>query len=92
MKKTLLPITASLALLLTACGGKDKKSSVFPDNFDKIGDAGRMDYMMKHVSPDSVARFATELRPIPGRRPREFLVGIRAAYRIALALRQDEGI
>lgn len=70
MKKTLLPITASLALLLTACGGKDKKSSVFPDNFDKIGDAGRMDYMMKHVSPDSVARFVIDaaLGRVPGAR------------------------
>ncbi len=39
-----------------SCGGKNR-SGDFPDNFGTIGDAGRVSYMMKNVTPDSVARF-----------------------------------
>ena len=39
-----------------SCGGKNG-SGDFPDNFGTIGDAGRVSYMMKNVTPDSVARF-----------------------------------
>lgn len=57
MKKTILPLAAVAALLFSACGDKNRQSGPYPAGFDKIGDAGRMDYMMKHASPDSVARF-----------------------------------
>ena len=45
-----------LCAVLGSCGSKGG-SGDFPENFDKIGDAGRVAYMMKTVSPDSVARF-----------------------------------
>lgn len=44
------------AVIMPSCGGKGG-SGDFPDNFGTIGDAGRVAYMMKAVSPDSVARF-----------------------------------
>lgn len=42
--------------LAAACSGKGGNGN-FPDNFDKIGDAGRVAYVMEQTSPDSVARF-----------------------------------
>ncbi len=48
-------LSVSAALLLLACGAKNHPD--FPNNFDKIGDAGRIAYVMKTESPDSVARF-----------------------------------
>lgn len=52
---TLLSLT--FALGITACGHKEKSGSKYPANFNSIGDAGRVDYMIAHTSPDSVARF-----------------------------------
>ena len=40
-----------------SCGGKNGFRGISPDNFGTIGDAGRVSYMMKNVTPDSVARF-----------------------------------
>ena len=60
MKKTkgilLVVSLVAAAFLPAACGGKGGNGD-FPDNFDRIGDAGRLDYVIKHASPDSVARF-----------------------------------
>ena len=56
MKKSL--IAAGLALIMLAgCGGKKKGEGSFPENFGTIGDAGRVEYMMRNVSPDSLAGF-----------------------------------
>lgn len=46
-----------MCILLASCGGSKKSEGNYPDNFKSIGDAGRIDYMLKRVSPDSLARF-----------------------------------
>ncbi len=43
-------------MMMSACNNGKKKSD-FPENFGSIGDEGRTAFMMKHVGPDSVARF-----------------------------------
>lgn len=43
-------------MMMSACNNGKEKSD-FPENFGNIGDEGRTAYMMKHVGPDSVARF-----------------------------------
>ena len=46
------------ACLLCSCGNKENSSADrLPANFDSLGDAAKVAYMMKMVSPDSVARF-----------------------------------
>lgn len=55
MKKILF--WAVSALLLASCGGKSGSDSALPANFSSIGDAGRVDYVMNRVTPDSLARF-----------------------------------
>lgn len=44
--------------------------NIFPENFGEIGDAGRVAYMMKQTTPDSVARFicASALGNVEGSR------------------------
>lgn len=59
MKKFLVPLVA-VALMLSSCGHKNDTEGKFPANFATIGDAGRMDYMMKRVKPDSLARFVID--------------------------------
>ena len=57
--------------LVTSCGGKGKNSgNGFPENFGSIGDSGRVAYMMKNTTPDSVARFicASALGRVEGSR------------------------
>ncbi len=53
--------TASFFLLfatLMACGrGKDNNADSFPENFSTLDDASKVSFVMKHASPDSVARF-----------------------------------
>lgn len=46
-----------LFLLMAACGKKEGGKSTFPDNFNSLGDQGKVAWMMENVSPDSVARF-----------------------------------
>lgn len=55
MKKILF--WAALALMLASCGSKSDSASALPANFSSIGDAGRVDYVMNRVTPDSLARF-----------------------------------
>ena len=45
------------ALAVASCGKKKDNESTYPANFGQIGDAGRVAYMMRQVSPDSLARF-----------------------------------
>lgn len=45
------------ALMLSSCRGGGKEAGKYPAGFDKIGDSGRVDYMIRNASPDSVARF-----------------------------------
>ncbi len=56
--KKLIPVTCmSLLLAMAACGGKNKNTNAFPDDFDKLSDHQKVAYMMEHASADSVARF-----------------------------------
>ncbi|MCM1370185.1 MAG: hypothetical protein NC204_07425 [Candidatus Amulumruptor caecigallinarius] len=48
---------AVMCVMLTACGGGKEGKGKYPENFNKIGDAGRIDYVMKNAGPDSLARF-----------------------------------
>lgn len=53
-------LAAAFCLLTGAssCGSGNKgNDSALPDNFNSIGDNGRVGYMMKNVTPDSLARF-----------------------------------
>lgn len=57
MKKYLAGL-AFAALILSACGSKGKSEQSMPDNFKSIGDAGRIDYLVRMgATPDSVARY-----------------------------------
>ena len=48
----------SVTLLLTGCGGNTHTAQrQWPADFNLHDDAAKVDYMMKQVSPDSVARF-----------------------------------
>jgi len=70
-KVSLFAAAGCLLLIASACGGDGKKKkSGFPDNFDTIGDAGRVAYVMGTSTPDSVARFIinTALGRVPGAR------------------------
>lgn len=56
MKKLTFVVSAILAALLCSCGGNKKNASNYPENFATIGDAGRVQYLMSRVEPDSLAR------------------------------------
>lgn len=56
MKKLLFPV-AMLCCLMCSCGGKNRAEKDYPENFKQIGDAGRVEYMLSRVAPDSLARF-----------------------------------
>lgn len=56
MKKYLSALVLS-ALLFGACSKSKTEQSVYPANFKQIGDAARVDFVIAHSSPDSVARF-----------------------------------
>ena len=59
MKKSVYFALASMICLgaMTGCGRKSESESKYPDNFKSIGDAGRVQYMIGRVTPDSLARF-----------------------------------
>lgn len=52
----LIAAAGCLLTTVSACGGAGSENG-FPENFDKIGDAGRIAFMMERVPADSVARF-----------------------------------
>lgn len=56
MKKAIFAAAASL-LILSACSSKQKSESSLPADFKTMGDQRRVQYMMQHVAPDSLARF-----------------------------------
>lgn len=56
MKHYYLIISIAL-LFITACGSRNKNAGNFPENFDKIGDIGRVQYVMQNTDTDSLARF-----------------------------------
>lgn len=57
MRRGFCALAVGLALLpLCSCGGGKEKDS-FPSNVNEMSDIEIVDYMMKRVSPDSVARF-----------------------------------
>lgn len=72
----------ALALTLAACGHKEKATSAYPANFNSIGDAGRVDYMIAHATPDSVARFIirSSLGMNPGARIDTLAIATNHAY------------
>lgn len=59
MKKFVGFILGSAACLgiLAGCGSKSDSSSAYPVNFKQMGDAGRVQYVLGRVTPDSLARF-----------------------------------
>lgn len=50
---------AALAvILLCSCRGKQAgEESPFPERFNSLGDTGKVEYILKNATPDSVARF-----------------------------------
>lgn len=87
MKKTLTLVLASSILMawsatVMSCGGKEKNAGQFPDNFSKVGDAGRVAYMMRHVAPDSLARFIiyASIGKVPGARIDTLAIATNYAY------------
>ncbi len=53
-------ISLSLPIVMGAVGckrGNGDGDGVYPENFNAIGDAGRVAYIMRNAEPDSVARF-----------------------------------
>lgn len=57
----------SIVLLFSSCG-RHGGASDFPKDFSEMNDSQRMEFMMKNVDPDSVARFLYDaaLGKIPG--------------------------
>lgn len=43
--------------LLASCGGGKKQQGGLPDGFATMGDRARVEYMVAHAAPDSVARY-----------------------------------
>lgn len=83
MKKSFILATLPL-LLLSACGNSKKSGNAYPANFDRIGDSGRIDYMIRTVPADSVARFIiyTALGRNPGARIDTMATATNHAYEI----------
>lgn len=62
-------IAIAVVFLAMSCGRGNKVSdSPYPDNFSALGDTGRVAYIMKTSTPDSVARFIclAALGDLPG--------------------------
>ncbi|MDE7403169.1 MAG: hypothetical protein K2M87_07135 [Muribaculaceae bacterium] len=55
--KHLLSYSLLLSIILLSCRGKSESDSQFPENFNKIGDAGRIDWLKSRIPADSLARF-----------------------------------
>lgn len=58
-RSLLFTALSAIILFCAACSGKGKGN--FPSDFESISDAARIDYMMKHAAPDSVARFLIDV-------------------------------
>lgn len=52
-----LYLAVMLTLIVAGCGNGKDNTSNFPKNFSGLSDSAKVEYMMSHVSPDSVARF-----------------------------------
>lgn len=53
---TMILIVAGISLL-AGCGKKDSEESILPNGGKNMSDEQKVAYMMKHATPDSVARF-----------------------------------
>lgn len=83
MKKIVSAVLSlSMILGLASCGGEKDAKGKWPKNFDKIGDAGRVAYVMRVASPDSLARFIIygSLGRVPGARIDSLAIATNAAY------------
>lgn len=83
MKKTFLLALAALALAgAVSCGKGKDKAPVYPENFNNIGDAGRVAWMIRNATPDSVARFIIygSLGRVDGARIDTLAIATNAAY------------
>lgn len=71
-----------MIMLICACGGKGNEKPKFPANFNSIGDAGRVNYMMGQVSPDSLACFIIHaaLGDVSGTKIDTLAIATNAAY------------
>lgn len=61
-KRSAFPALLLLAgiSLLGGCGKGEDNETILPNNGKNMSDAQKVEYMMKHASPDSVARFICE--------------------------------
>ena len=69
MKKLLIAFVAILSVLAVGCKKKGGDgTNGFPANFMTMRDSERLEYMMRRVDPDSVARFLcySYLGRVPG--------------------------
>lgn len=68
MKKSLHTVAVASLLFLASCGGTKEEKGDFPANFNSMGDAGRVNWMMSRVDADSLARFIIDasLGKVPG--------------------------
>lgn len=75
-------VSLIMALTVTGCGNKQNKDGDYPDNFGSIGDAGRVAYVIRHATPDSVARFIIygSLGRVPGARIDTLAIATNYAY------------
>lgn len=56
MKKVIISALTFVSIM-AACSGNGKSNGKYPDNFNAIGDEGRVAYVISKAKPDSVARF-----------------------------------
>ncbi len=67
---------------MASCGNDKKEGKGFPANFGNMGDVGRVNWMIRHTTPDSVARFIirASLGQVPGARIDTLARATNAAY------------
>lgn len=83
MKNTFVIALAVLAMVGAASCGKNKDNApVYPENFGTIGDSGRVAWMIRNATPDSVARFIIygSLGRVEGARVDTLAIATNAAY------------
>lgn len=75
-------ICAMSVAALASCGKTKKAEALYPADFNSMGDAGRIDYIMKQAGPDSLARFIihTALGHNPGVRIDTLAIATNYAY------------
>lgn len=70
------------SVCLMSCKNDKKNAGPFPEGFDKMGDAGRVGWMLRNAPVDSVARFIirASLGQVPGARIDTLAIATNYAY------------